>query len=406
MLSNKCKKQDLLLAAAALVLISVGFFIYPNVVISIEIDRCNADADASESKKIDCWYEIIRETFNTKGTEEAFDIFEDIYTKYDVFTNTGCHRHAHRVGDMSYYLDYLTHKDLTQMDFPKNANLCGYGFYHGFVEHLIQDNPDTNFTVKACTQLIESLESVAPAIQQTCYHGAGHGFLLAKVDQLSEGEGWSRRMFIEEPLSNCEALTSVTQNDRNECRQGVYNVFTDWMSYGEYGLSFNTEEPFDFCNAEHVERREDCYYEVAQKLDMITDSNPIEMGRLIQVIEDEDVRGSVLGTGIAGIIQNNPAGNQYDVLTQCQSLSEDLVVPCIKGIVGGLIEHDISKTNYTNAANFCAYAPMSDAERNECLIRGVDQMQRFRTPNELQKLCAQKVYPDTFCATVENRIRK
>jgi len=404
-LNNKIQYVVLAVVAAVFFGLLI-FFAYPKAVLLSQIEKCN-NTPGGEAIQIDCWQEVIRDIFDDGGTKEAFDVFEIIYKKYDVFARTGCHRHAHRVGDMSYYFDYLTHKDLTKVDFPDKAHLCGYGFYHGFFEHLVQDNPDTDYVTEMCSQMIAQLpKEIAPAIRQTCYHGSGHGFLLARVDELTEVSSWENRAFLEKPLQQCEALTKATTQDRDECRQGVYNVFTDWMAGGEFGFSLNYEEPFDICMAERLDRQADCIYEVAQKFDQITNGNPLEMARLSEFMEDPNVRNTAISTGVAGIVQNNPMGKQEVVLAQCLELPESIIQACIAGIVGGLIEHDISGSNYVRAAFFCEEGKMDAERREDCFLRAVRQMGRFRTLDQLKTSCTQGVYPKRFCDMVEYRISK
>jgi hypothetical protein len=364
---------------------------------------CERNQD-NQSEKINCWQEIIRGEFENKGTSSAFDVFETIYANFRDFSDTGCHRHAHRVGDMAYYFDYLTHKNLEEVDFPQKANLCGYGFYHGFFEHLVQNNPDPEYVTATCTQMKNLLPAeIAPAIQQTCYHGSGHGFLLAQADLLTDSSNWDTRAFLEEPLKKCEALNKASQYDREECRQGVYNVFTDWMFDGEYNLSFNFDEPFKFCNSERKERRADCYYEIAQKFDSISGKSPIKIARLSEGIEQGSVKNTVMSTAVAGIVQSDPSGSQKELLKECRAVTEGLVGPCIAGIVGGLVEHDISDSDYVRGVSFCTNSDMTESQRSDCFEVGVTQILRFRTIGQMQDLCTNGTYPEGFCSTVTER---
>ena len=152
-----------------LVILVVGYS-WPSHEVQAEwIDDCYNNHD-NQSKRIDCWLRGIEDAFTVGGTEGAFDVFTTIYNRYDDFAATGCHKHAHRVGDLAFYYDYLTHEDLSKVTFPKNATAFGYGFYHGFVEHLVQNKPDPAYVDEVCPYLKDTIYDMAPAISQTFYH--------------------------------------------------------------------------------------------------------------------------------------------------------------------------------------------------------------------------------------------
>ncbi|MBL4644792.1 MAG: hypothetical protein JKX80_02915 [Candidatus Pacebacteria bacterium] len=379
----------------------VGFTVYPQGILASEIVACD-EKSPNETEKIDCWQDIMRGAFDVDGTQAAFDVFEVVYKNYEVFANTGCHRHAHRIGDMSYYFDYLTHKDFTKMDFPKGATACGYGFYHGFFEHLVQDNTSVEFVTQMCEYMRNNLGDVAPAISQTCYHGSGHGFLLARADELTQESQWSVEAFTQKPLEQCESLPQASDTEIAECRQGVYNVIVDWMADGEYGLSYNTVEPFAMCDREPYERQFDCYYEIAQKIDGLSNGDPLKMVAIVEKAKRVDLQTIAMSVGVAGVVQQNPQNDQITLLSACQSIDRmELKNQCILGIIGGLVEHTIPGTDYKNAINFCESDQLTVDERPLCDRELLGKLKRFRTDIELEEMCSSRVLSTTFCKNME-----
>lgn len=373
----------------------------PQFFVNDPIEEC-ALSNEHVTGKIDCWFLVIKDAFMEDGTQAAFATFERVYREYDTFANTGCHRHAHRVGDLSYYFDYLTHQDLARTEFPQNANACGYGFYHGFFEHLVQDNPEPAFVDETCAYLKTRLSATAPAISQTCYHGSGHGFVLARADDLIDPSSWSVASFIEEPLTKCESLQQATDYERAECRQGVYNVLVDWMEGGEYGLSYDYEDPFVLCDSERYDRQPDCYYEMAQKVDAIAKHDPLQVIAIAQEAARGDLAGTILGVSVAGMIQHDPRGTQERILAACREIEGELGDLCLESIVGGLIEHDTEQGDYLAAFTFCGQSGLADAERTVC-YRGLNtNIRRYRTEEELQARCAQGAFPGEFCALLSS----
>ena len=403
LLNNKI--QYSILAIVAIILFGfVGYNVQSNAARISRIDACST-VYKGEAAQINCWQEIMREEFDKGGTREAFEIFEIVYKNYEVFANTGCHRHAHRVGDMAYYFDYLTHKDFTKMNFPKGATACGYGFYHGFFEHLIQDHPDIDFVTKTCEYMRNNLEEVAPAISQTCYHGSGHGFILARSDELIRESQWSLSALVDIPLNQCESLPKASEREISECRQGVYNVIVDWMADEEYGLSYDRESPFAVCDTQPYGRQKDCYYEMAQKLDSVSDFDPQKMVSIVEKAARVDLRPISISVGVAGIVQRNPQGDQTDLLKACQRIDiTELRHKCIFGILGGLVEHAIPGSDYKNAINFCEAQLLAEDERQKCYKELLNKLKRFRTNEEVQKMCTKGALTKEFCVQGEKRI--
>jgi len=201
------------------IILLVGLFAVSGESKAAQESRHCEESFTGNTQKIDCWLEIIKDEFHKEGIKSAFDVFTDIYRTYDVFANTGCHQHAHRVGDFSYYFDYLSHRDISKMDFPQSTTSCGYGFFHGFLEHLIQDNPDPSFVIETCEYLTANLKERMPAIDYTCYHGSGHGFTLAQADYLTKSSQWTPALFTGEALDKCESMSdSISKRSLDDCQ--------------------------------------------------------------------------------------------------------------------------------------------------------------------------------------------
>src|SRR3989344_6368344 len=153
---------------------------------------------ASDGEKVDCWLQLVFERLRSEGIAEAYDTFEYIYDSYPLFGATGCHQHAHKVGDTAYYELFVARGlDVTDMFFPQETTSCGYGFFHGFIEHLIQDHPDPAYVTKTCEYLREKYTHSMRDIGTICYHASGHGFTIAKADTLEKYEWGSVRELVD-----------------------------------------------------------------------------------------------------------------------------------------------------------------------------------------------------------------
>jgi uncharacterized protein YutE (UPF0331/DUF86 family) len=360
------------------------------------------DTGSNIAGKIDCWMNLVREEYKAQGIDEAFLLFKFLYKTYPEFAQTGCHRSAHRVGDYAYYFDYITHKDITKMHFPSDATSCGYGFYHGFFEHLVQDNPTVDFVMDTCTHMIDSFSKVAPAMEQTCFHGSGHGFTLAQTDLLVDKTRWDVASFAHEPLKKCESLRTPIQKNIDECRQGVYNVIVDWMEIGNYGLTYDFDRPFAMCDKEAYHRQPDCYYEMAQKLDRFLIDEPDTYVRILSNMKRKDQLDTVLAVSAAGVIQSRIAlGDPEKLLSICYKFQASYQKACLRGLLGGMFEHSEAGNEYGRIDRICESPVFQNKEHVDTCYRAIsDKIKRYRTPEQIKKSCEVGEFDTRICQKV------
>lgn len=352
-----------------------------------------------QSERINCWYRLIEKEIIKDGVPAGMHAFTYIYDNYPDFVSTGCHVHAHKVGDMVYYGVYLADPRLEALEYPDSLTACGYGFFHGFLEHLIQDHPTTKFVTETCEWMSERLEERMPAIRTICYHGSGHGFTLAQVEKVPQAQWGDLIAFTKDPLEKCDALSVPREIEREECREGVFNVLINWAEGGEYGFSFNRDNPLVICDAFEKKWRHACYYEFSQKLDHIARRDVMELWRVANKIKDRDEASVVFRVAMAGAVQQTIADGTYIGLTKkCLLAGPQVENMCIESIVNGLFEHGSPRKEHDKALAFCMEEWLNDAQRTQCYTAVATRLLRFHTredadddcrdfPKEYQSMC-------------------
>lgn len=343
-----------------------------------------------QDEQIDCIFRIIEDELHRGGIALAMDAFASAYTSFNSFASTGCHRHAHRVGDMAYYGIYFGTRDLSKMDFPQETTACGYGFFHGFIEHLIQDNPDPDFVTDVCEGLRERYEARMRDIATICYHGSGHGFTLAHAETLRRNTWSDIVAFAEAPLHQCEKLSRASENEKEDCRQGVFNVIVDWMEDEEYGFRYNTEKPFGACDRLATRWRHACYYEAAQKLGLVATHDPRTYAAIAERIDDEKLRRTVFEVAVAGIVQAviTDENGYRETLAQCEDLDQYFFELCVTSMVWGLFEHGMPQWEYRNVLHLCAErAVEARSVRESCYQAAAGRLPRFYTAERIARIC-------------------
>jgi len=383
------KKLLIILIFSLLVLVSIFSLERLNAIGEMHDKLQYAISQCGENKEIyvtvDCWYELMRQEMRHGGIQGAFAVFTALYETSETFIKTGCHRHAHRIGDMAYYEVYLTHKDMKQVEFPQAIKYCGYGFLHGFLEHLISDNPDPAFVEETCANLEERLGDTMPAIRISCFHASGHGFMLAPVDKNKWGDP---QVLIDKPLQKCDSM-SGTSEEIEECREGAFNVLLVWMYNKEYGLVYDADDPFLICRTQLDRHKMACYYEMAQELGSVSEWNIIKVAQTAENLEDGSFTEMVMRVAVASMMQQGIArdGGEFDYLLSCRSIPQHLQSACIGAIAGALIEHGKPGKEYVKGLKFCSSDTLLHDERQACYKALFSHLGRFYTHEKLVTLC-------------------
>lgn len=374
----------IILAATA----ALAYQVYSANTVNVAEKLVACEQFTNDTQKLDCWYEVMRVVHNKKGTAAAFEVFNTLYENEPMFVNTGCHLHAHRIGDYTYYDNYVLNGDLDAIEFPDGSQVCGYGFYHGFFEHLIQDKPDPGYVAELCEYFDNRLGERMPGMRITCYHGSGHGFALAEVDEGDLSHWGNYTSIIEDPLRLCEQLTEADEGEREECRQGVFNVLVLWMESGEYGLTYDWEDPFWICRDQAEINKHSCYYEVGQKMDRVSDRDLDRAIEVIDAIPDEEFKGMLLHTAVAGFLQSTLTEDaQYQYMEQCVELEEGLQSDCIAGIVGGVIEHGDPGDEHVKSVELCSLEYLNDTQRAVCFDNIGWRLRKFYPDEQIAQIC-------------------
>jgi len=348
---------------------------------------------ASDDEQVECIFHSIDSAIEKGNLKQGFSIFAGAYRNFTSFSSTGCHRHAHRVGDSVYYRYYiLGHDTLDDIDFPQEATACGYGLFHGFLEHLIQDRPDPEFAMSVCEALDQKLSRTMKDIRVICYHGTGHGYTLAHAENLPRALWGNIQEFITTPIAQCNGMTRASESEKEDCRQGVFNVIADWMEEKNYGFSYNTDNPFAACDALPSNIQYACYYEMAQKIGglVAAHNDPVALSVVAAKASTPEFATLAFSVGIAGMIQQTIAqGNGYEaVLDGCDTLSSDLFHTCLESIVWGLYEHGPPQEEYKNVLSLCEESAVTRHEEESfCYNKALARLTRFYTSERIASVC-------------------
>lgn len=382
------KRQLIVLTLGALALVSVFLF---SIFISSPARALAVCRGEVDERQAECIFRVIERELMDGSMKSAMAVFSQAYKDFPSFVQPGCHKQAHRVGDIVYARLYSPDTGVGALDFPQETTACGYGFFHGFLEHLTQDNPDPSFVDTTCLDLRERLGGTMGAIGEICFHGSGHGFALAHAETLPKSSWGNVREFTVEPASMCDKFTKAREREREECKEGVFNVLVEWMSLGQYGFTFNREEPFRFCDAGPKELQSACYYETAQKLDGLAHYDPVAVAEIVAHVADKKLRTTAFQVGVAGIVQNTILDENAPerTIARCALLEQELFEMCLGSFINGLFEHGSPQEEYKRALDVCALPAVQEKSAALfCYDTIALRLDRFYSDDQKRNICA------------------
>lgn len=375
-------------------LILVGFILWPSIAEKISIVKASRECDISkknEQDKAGCQLNIALDRLRHDGVSEAYQVFDYLYDTYPTFGSSGCHQHAHKIGDTAYYELFVARKlTFDDMSFPQSTTSCGYGFFHGFIEHLIQDHPDTLFVKKTCEYLRNRLSNTMGDIATVCYHASGHGFIQAEADTLKKSNWGNLSRIVNVPLLKCESLPGIEEREIEDCREGVFNVVSDWMISKDFGLSYNYKSPFKQCDELKTKWHYPCYYEFGMKLEPVIGDEPLNAEKFVKNISDKDIREMTFGVMIAGMMQRQTPldGYQY-IIDKCIEVSDDGIFNvCIRSLVHGMMEHGDPGKEYEKILPICKEQKIENREGTKiCYEALMNRLSRFYPKEKKKQIC-------------------
>lgn len=330
----------------------------------------------SSDNKIQCWEETMNDILGKKGLGVALDFAAALYDQEPEFARD-CHSYMHTLGGEAY-------KEFSRsgnfMVTPKTS-YCGYGFYHGFMEALIQDGQSPTEAVKFCSYVDKQLAGYTSKGSIACYHGIGHG----AVDG-SDPRAWGNAEEIIKPgLELCRKI-SEDEEIRYLCATGVFNSLAIALNFGNYGLKANMSDPYYSCHdkSEPPFRRA-CYQEMNTHALHMSGNDFSKAAVFIGKIKEpkyaefavEQLAGAAVATNF----------DSYDKLIKvCRSLSQKNI--CFSGLVGGILEHGKPNSEYNEAINFCNTIELSKDEKNICFSYLISSVGMLYPPEQVKEVCA------------------
>ncbi len=354
-----------------------------------DISRSTDDCDNSENKG-QCWEKQIENVLNEEGLNSAFELLANLYSTQQAFAQD-CHSYTHQLGIAAYY---KFNKDKNIDLSPKTA-YCGYGFYHGFMETLLQSSGTLQEARDFCAYVGRTLAKQTTDAESACYHGIGHG----TVDG-GDPTAWGNPEKILNPgLKMCE-LVSAQPDHLYRCVTGAYNALEILSMDSKYKLEMIAKNPFGICESQKEDYKEPCYTNMLPALMRNNDEDFTKVAKIVSEIPNKDnatarmlglpTRQMVTLSLFYDYVRANFQKSDYAIgegVKICQSLKSDLRLPCIEGLSGSYMKYGEPGKEYIKGLAFCGSDLLSKDEKDTCHKHILNRLRIWYSSDMAANIC-------------------
>jgi len=359
------------------------------------------DCEQAGQGQAQCWLDAVEQALQKKGVGAAFDIVELIYQ-----TQPNCHDYAHRIGEEAYRL-FSQGKDL---EISPKTYYCGYGFYHAFMETLLQTTGNIEQAREFCAYADKQLSQRAAGTQAACYHGIGHG----AVDGGDQRDWGNIEAMIEPGIKLCE-FVAETEFQRYICATGVFNAIDILSLDPKYKLDIVEKDPFWLCDRQPPRYKEACYTNMVPALMRAMQGDFPRMASRIESIQEQGNEYSLAKLEAAPLADKNYSirfivmsalfheyaradlARARESILVCRSLQDPRSrLPCIEGLSGAFMKYGEPNAEYVKGMQFCASAMLLEDEKEACHKHILSRLRLWYEKDKAGQVCQNS--PERFQA--------
>ena len=369
----------------AIVLVALSFWLF-NVDYHVSKRDLPTKNCSETDGKILCWSKLLNNTLENEGLPKTFDKLAELYNTEPLFAG-GCHTFAHEIGEATYK------KFAKGQDFDLNAktSYCGYGFYHGFMETLLQTTGDIKQAQNFCKYVGLKLNGETVDGEGACYHGIGHG--TVDGDDISS---WGNAQKMLSPsLKMCEKVAGDDHSQYGKlyrCVSGAYNSLEILSHNPKYKLLKTANDPFSICPTQLKEYQEACYTNMLPAILINTGNDLLKSQNYVEKIKEDgySIRTSVTSSLFHEFIRMNITLPDYNIeagIKMCHLLKDPYRMACIDGLSGGHMKYGNPKDAYVKGLSFCSRSTLRDDEKSSCYNYILSRLRIWYSVAKTKEIC-------------------
>ncbi|TSC85985.1 MAG: hypothetical protein G01um10147_1052 [Microgenomates group bacterium Gr01-1014_7] len=347
-----------------------------------EGDLKNPCQNMTKSQKQQCWQDQMESTLNSAGLDQAFTLMDQLFKNEPDFASD-CHGFVHLLGEKAYLL-FSEKKDF---QLSEKSSFCGYGFYHGFMEALLQKTADMTEARRFCEYADAELKKTTADAGGACYHGIGHG----AVDGSDPRTWGDPQAMITPALSLCEMVSndeipSPRYGKLYRCVSGAFNGLEILSTSGQYKLSLNKDDLFWICRNQPKHYQEACFTQFVVAVMNITGNDFAASAEIIDSIKEDTSAIPALQALVVELVNQGKTDYQQ-TLSFCRSLSNRFQIPCISAFAEGFLKYGPPEKEYVEAIKFCSSPLLEEFEKSSCFEKVLSLLRIWYTVSKSESIC-------------------
>ena len=339
------------------------------------VDPCQTKIEkiTDANIRLQCWSDQIEQVLKSKGLDQSLELLASLYESQPDFA-VNCHDSSHSLGDAAYKL-FAQGKTVT---FSPKTTYCGYGFYHGLMETILQIDSNPKAAYKFCQKVTEKLPL---ELSDACYHGIGHGAVDVS-DPKIWGDG---QAMIDRALGICQS--GYNQEEQLvSCARGVFMEIASYYSESLYNLSIDKNDPLSICRQQQKIFKGQCYSQMYGVISRITNKNLRQGAKYIEFISEDEYAQEAIQNQVGIEMDINKQEHTDDILT-CRMLQERLRLNCIKGLVQAYMLRGKPGFESEQALTICSHPILTQNEKTICFNHLLDMSKKVYVPAKFKQVC-------------------
>lgn len=288
-----------------------------------------------------CFRKTLRKAVREIGAQKAVELLALLRQEGVIDATFDDHQHVHEIGRETARFSGMTLASF--LDCPTTYN---YGCQHGFFEYTLSQ---TDSYEEAAARICENVPTDRPKLYAYCYHGVGHGLMMALAYDLNKS------------LAICNNLP---KNAIQPCWQGTFMENSNLAVDDESRVrGFSAADPLAPCNKVEDRYVWQCYINHAGYLMKVTN---LDFKKAAQICLSSPNNGSKPCIQSIGLMTTNPiwqrsvkgvdtinnSKKNVEIAWQiCSELPPETHEDCVIGAVGNILNFD--EINISRVSAFC-----------------------------------------------------
>lgn len=320
--------------------------------------QVGAATNSCDGTSLACYFQELSIVTDQEGVSAALAKLRS-WMEESELVRQNCHDLSHVIGEEA----YQHYQQGENFQLSREKSLCGFGFYHGFIETVLSVEGSVSTVAAACRDLLDNPDILnTDQHYSACFHGIGHGVfdLVVASQDVSAG--------LESGLATCRSF-SQNQQEETMCVTGVFNGLRFAYFYPQYDVEFNPDDPLELCHVFDESDRRWCYADV---LAGYADSQQWTMAESYRFFVDRYSPTSLERAAVVNYLagRHNRTWQIGDSVSSevlfCQELPSELRSTCFEGLIGALAMQIPADQLFTSLEPVCEAPQLSGIERAKC----------------------------------------